>query len=389
MYWTGAFVSSVGTWLQSTAVLWFVRNGSSDTVVGLVNMAAWVPCLFFSLFAGAMSDRMDRRRVMLVTQAVMMACSVMMGVCIHTSFHDAALVAFLAVSGIAYAIFIPAWISAIPFLVARETLLSANTLNNVQFNLGRFIGPVTGGALLAATTDYLPFYLNALTFAVFMAFILVARDCLPPSSAGSGAGVFSGMFSGVAAGFRYVWENGWMGRVLLANCGLAFFGASFIVLLPSVCRQLLEVSENYYGLLVGMTGLGAVAGMVAVAELKGKMGLKALMSVGAFATAAFLIAFSFSGLYWLSCVLAAGVGGSFLVFLSAVGAALQGNCSPEMEGRIASMMVVAYVGIFPLGGLLLGYLSDALSLRTSLLIGGLASVAVALFTVLFVSVPEQ
>jgi MFS family permease len=318
-----------------------------------------------------------------------MACSVLMGACIHTSVHDAALVSFLAVSGIAYAVFIPAWISAIPFLVARENLLSANTLNNVQFNLGRFIGPVAGGALLAATTDYLPFYLNALTFGVFIAFILAARDCLPAARPADGTGTFKVMFTGVAEGFRYIRDNGWMGRVLLANCGLAFFGASFIVLLPSVCQQLLAVSEHYYGLLVGMTGLGALGGMAAVAELKGRMGLKALMTAGAFATAAFLIAFSFSRNYWLSCILAAGVGGSFLVFLSAVGAALQGNCSPEMEGRIASMMVVAYVGIFPLGGLLLGYLSDTLSLSTSLLIGGLASAAVALFTVFFVSVPED
>ena len=197
------------------------------------------------------------------------------------------------------------------------------------------------------------------------------------------------MFSGVAEGFRYVRENGWMGRVLLANCGLAFFGASFIVLLPSVCRELLGASESHYGFLVGMTGLGALAGMAAVAALKGRMGLKAMMSAGAFSTAAFLIAFSFSRQYWLVLRPRRRGGGSFLVFLSAVGAALQGNCSPEMEGRIASMMVVAYVGVFPLGGLLLGYLSDALSLQTSLLIGGLACVAVALFTVFFVSVPEQ
>ncbi len=179
------------------------------------------------------------------------------------------------------------------------------------------------------------------------------------------------MFSAFAEGFRYVRENGWMGRVLAANCGLVVLRRlAFIVLLPSVCRELLGAGESHYGFLVGMTGLGAVAGMAAVAALKGKMGLKAMMSAGAFSTAAFLIAFSFSHQYWLSCVLAAGVGGSFLVFLSAVGAALQGNCTREMEGRIASMMVVAYVGVFPLGGLLLGYLSDALSLGPPCSSGG-------------------
>lgn len=383
MYWSGAFISSIGSWLQTTAVLWFVRNSSSDTVVGLVNLAAWAPCLFFSLFAGAVSDRMDRRRVILACQVVMMACSVLMGACIHTSIHDMALVAFLAVSGIAYAIFIPAWISTIPFLVTRETILSANTLNNVQFNLARFIGPIAGGALLVATSDYVPFYLNALTFGVFMVLILVSRAQLPPPEPRR-----TGVGASVVEGFRYVRENGWMTRVLLVNCGLSFFGFSFIVLIPSVCRQILLVDDKGYGFLMGMTGLGALAGMFAVAELKKRAGLKAMMSVGALMTAAFLIAFPLSNHYWLSCVLAAGVGGSFLVFLTAVGAALQGNSIPEMQGRISSMMVVAYMGVFPLGGLLLGYLSDALSLKSSLLFAGFACVAVALCTVFFVSVPE-
>jgi MFS family permease len=382
MYWSGAFVSSIGSWLQMTAVLWFVRNRSSDTVVGLVNMAAWVPCLFFSLFAGAMSDRMDRRRVIMACQMVMMVCSIMMGVCINTSVPDMLIVAFLAISGVAYAIFIPAWISTIPFLVARETILSANTLNNVQFNLARFIGPAIGGALLVATSDYLPFYLNALTFVVFMVLIIVSKQRMPPPEPRR-----INVGASVIEGFRYVRENGWMGRVLLANCGLSFFGFSFIILLPSVCKEILLVSDHYYGFLMGMTGLGALAGMFVVAVLKKRAGLKAMMSMGAFSTAAFLIAFPLSHYYWLSCILAAGVGGSFLVFLTTVGAALQGNTAPEMQGRISSMLVVAYMGVFPLGGLLLGYLSDAFSLQASLEIAGFACVAVALYTVFFVSVP--
>ena len=104
---------------------------------------------------------MDRKRVILVSQAVMMVCSIMMGVCIHTSIPDLALVVFLGISGVAYAIFTPAWLSTIPFLVTKETILSANTLNNVQFNLARFIGPAAGGILLVATSSYVPFYLNA------------------------------------------------------------------------------------------------------------------------------------------------------------------------------------------------------------------------------------
>jgi MFS family permease len=384
MYWSGAFVSSIGSWLQLTAVLWFVRTIGSDSLVGFVNLVGWIPVLFLGLFAGAMSDRLHRRRVILACQAVMMVCSIMMGVCIHTSINDLTLVVFLGISGVAYAIFTPAWLSAMPFLVTRESILSANTLNNVQFNLARFIGPTIGGVLLVATSAYMPFYLNALTFAAFMVLILVSKAEMPPPEPRRDSVVAS-----VVEGFKYVTENGWMGRILLTVCGLSFFGFSFIVLVPAVCKQVLHVKSHYYGLLMGMTGLGALAGMFAVAALKKRVGLKAMMSVGAFLTAAFLIAFALSRAYWLSCLLAIGVGGSFLVFNAVAAAALQANASPEMQGRVSSMLVVAYIGIFPLGGLLLGFLSDALSLKTALLIGGFACVAVALCIVFFVSVPGE
>jgi MFS family permease len=384
MYWSGAFISSIGSWLQMTAVLWFVRNIGSDTLVGFVNMVAWLPCLILGLFAGAMSDRVDRRRVILICQAVMMGCSILMGVSIHTSIPDLTLVVFLGISGVAYAISTPALVSMIPFQVTREKILSANTLNNVQFNLARFIGPAIGGVLLMATSAYVPFYLNAMTFGAFMILILLSKVRLPPPQPRR-----ENVGASIIEGFKYVGKNGWMGRILLTICGLSFFGFSFIVLIPSVCKQVLHVSEHQYGFLLGMTGLGALFGMVAVAELKNRVGLKAMMCTGAFLTAAFLIAFALSHYYWLSCLLALGVGGSFLVFNAVASAALQGNASPEMQGRVSSMLVVAYLGFFPLGGLLLGYLSDALSLKTSLLLAGFACVAVAISIVIFVSVPEE
>ncbi|MHB8896515.1 MAG: MFS transporter [Candidatus Geothermincolia bacterium] len=384
MFWSGAFVSSIGSWLQMTAVLWFVRNIGSNTLVGFVNLVSWIPCLLLGLFAGAISDRMNRRRVLLVCQAVMMFCSILMGLSIHMKIHNAALIVLLAISGVAYAIFTPAWVSAIPFLVERDEILSGASLNNLQFNMARFIGPVIAGLLLVATSAYVPFYLNALTFAAFMALILVSRAEMPPPEPPRG-----NVGRSVIEGFKYVYENGWMGRILLAVCGLSFFGFSFMVLIPSVCKEILHVREHQYGFLLGMTGLGAAAGIAAVAALKKRVGLKTMMIIGTLLTAVFLLGFALSRNYWLSCFLALGAGGSFLVFNASAGAALQGNVSPEMQGRVSSMWVVAYIGIFPLGGLLLGYLSDALALRTSLLLAGFACVLVTLFVVFSVSVPGE
>jgi MFS family permease len=383
MYWAGAFVSSIGSWLQMTAVLWFARNIGSNTLVGFVNLVGWIPVLFFGLFAGVMSDRMNRRRVMLVTQAVMMVCSILMGVCISTSVKDLTLVIFLGISGIAYAIFTPVWVSVIPLLVKKEDLLSGATLNNVQFNVARFIGPIVGGLLLLYFSAYVPFYANAVTFGAFMLLILFSRAELPAPGPKK-----EGVAASVVDGFRYVIENGWMGRVMLTICALSFFGFSFIVLLPSVCKQVLHVGEHYYGFLMGMTGLGAVAGMIAVGYLR-RVGLKSMMFVGSLLTSGFLLAFALSPYYWLSCILAAGAGGSFVVFNSSAAAAVQRSASQEMMGRVSSMLVVAYIGVFPVGGLLLGYLADVFSIRASLLLAGFACVAVSLCIPFLVSVPEE
>jgi len=383
LYWSGAFVSSIGSWLQVTAVLWLVKSIGSDTLVGFVNLVSWVPTLFLGLFVGAMADRMDRRRMVLVSQAVMMVCSVLIGLAIAwAGIHEGTLIAFLTVSGIAYAFFVMAWITTIPVLVPKDDLLSAVTLNNVQFNLARFVGPLVGGWLLAVAGDQVPFYVNALTFGAFMILIVVSHAAMPAA-----VPVGGNVGSAVLQAFRYVRENPWMARILGAVWGLSFFGFSFIVLLPSVSTQVLHVSEHGYGLLMGMTGFGALGGMLAVAVLRPRVGLETMMSLGALLTAAFLVTLALSRSYWLSCLLAAGAGGSFVLCNAAAGTALQGNVTPEMQGRVSSMWTVAFVGSFPIGGLLLGVLSDAFSPEAALLVAGLACLAVGIAVTRWVSVP--
>ncbi|OFW66950.1 MAG: hypothetical protein A2V52_00380 [Actinobacteria bacterium RBG_19FT_COMBO_54_7] len=197
LYWSGAFVSSIGSWLQLTAVLWFVKNIGSDTLVGFVNLVGWIPTLFLGLFAGAIADRMNPKRVVLWSQAVMLLCSLGIGLCVQLDWiHDLVLIVFLGISGIAYAIFVTAWVATIPVLVPREALLGAVTLNNLQFNLARFIGPIAGGLLLVEAGHYVPFYANALTFGLFMFLVSISGVEMPQPQAGS-ANVVSSVLEGL------------------------------------------------------------------------------------------------------------------------------------------------------------------------------------------------
>lgn len=385
MFLTGAFVSSIGTWLQTTAILWLVKDLGSDSLVGFVNMVAWVPSLFLGLFAGEVADRVDRKRLIIWCQLVMMVCSIGIGLTINiTWLHELTIIAFLAISGIAYAFFIPAWISAIPFLVEHDEILSANTLNNLQFNMAKFVGPVIAGFLLVSTEDFVPFYLNALTFGGFILLILLSRARMPEPVRGGPK-----VMAGVAEGLRYVRANGWIIPVLVMLAALSFFGFSFMVLIPSVCRELLHVKAHYYGVLMGMTGLGALAGVLGVALLHKRVGLKAMMALGAVMNGAALIGLALSRSFVLSCAMAAAAGGAFVVTNSAAVAAVQEHVEPDLEGRVSSMLVVAFIGMFPVGGWLLGFVSDALSPEKALMLTGLACGLVALFALLFVAVPAE
>jgi MFS family permease len=376
----GAFISSIGTWIQATSLLWFVRQYTSanDTLVAVINMATWVPVLFFGFFAGAVADHLDRRRLIVTCQFIMLASSVLIGLGLTVGFTPFwLLVTVVAIGGIGYALFVIAWVAIQPCLVSREALLDAVAWNNTQFNLARFIGPIIGGLIL---TWWLPgaFYLNALTFFTFITLIYLSKARVEQPPPGRGK-----ILDKVSEGIRYVIDTRWMGRVLLALAGISFFGFSFMVLMPAVCKQMLHAGNVRYGVLFGMTGLGAVLGMWAITMLNRKIQDVNILRVSAIAATGLLVAFSFSRIYWLSCVLAFGLGASFLVFTAEANGMLMNHARPDMQGRVSSMWVVMFLGVYPVGGLLLGILCDYMGAHAALLIGGIGCglVTLALFLV--------
>ena len=366
----GAFVSSIGTWLQVAALMWLVEQYkvSNDTLVAVINMASWMPVLLFGLFSGAISDRLDRRRTILISQFIMMGCSLAIAVTATCKFVNIGMIiALITISGTAYAFFVIAWVALQPVLVDKESILDAVALNNGQFNLARFVGPLLAGALLVWWVPS-AFYLNAVTFLAFIALIYAAGVKTEPPRAGGGASR-SHPLTEVAEGLRYVAGTGWMLKVLIAMSLISFFGFSFIVLMPAVSRQLLHIQAVRYGLLFGMTGLGAVVGMPSLAFLHRHVHYDNILRISATLATGMLVCFSLSGIYWVSCLLAFLLGADFLVFIGAVNGMLVKHARQDMVGRVSSMWVVGFIGIYPLGGLLLGIITDIWKVEIALLVG--------------------
>ena len=141
--WSGALISNIGTWVQTAALLWFIKNVlHSNSWVGAVNMANFLPVLFIVPFAGSLADRHDRRRVIIVGQTVMMIGAFALGIAATLNLDNKAVIMVtVSIIGIAFAFNFPAWQAILPDLVRREDLLNAIALSSAQWNLARFIGP--------------------------------------------------------------------------------------------------------------------------------------------------------------------------------------------------------------------------------------------------------
>jgi MFS family permease len=372
--WTGALISNIGTWVQTAALLWFVKNIlKSNSWVGAVNMANFLPVLFIVPFAGSLADRHNRRWVIIIGQTVMMLGAFALG--IAASFNvDNKFVIILTVSiiGVAFAFNFPAWQAFLPDLVRREDLLNAIALSSAQWNLARFIGPFIGAALLVYFSAATAFYANAISFLFVLAALLVIqpkRGLIEKSS--------DSIWHHVLEGWKYVWHRKWMVNLLLAVAVVAFFGFSYIVLIPALVQDVIHKGVGQYGLVLGMTGLGAVVGAPLVTYLSRYVKERNIVKVAILVLGVFLILFAATRNLALLCLVSFMLGMSFLVVGSTTNSVLQGCSEREMRGRVVSFYIMAFIGFSAVGGQFMGYVADTRSTPFALFVGGVACILVA------------
>lgn len=372
--WVGALVSNIGTWVQTAALLWLVKVVlKSNSWVGAVNMANFVPVLFLVPIAGSLADRYNRRTVILAGQVVMMLGALALG--ISASFNvDSKAIILLTVSiiGIAFALNFPAWQALLPDLVPREDLLNAIALSSAQWNLARFIGPVIGAAMLALFSPATAFYANAVSFL----FVIAALLAIKPRHSDVPAPTDS-IAHHIWEGWKYVWQRRWMVNLLLALTVVAFFGFAYLVLIPALVKDVFHMGAGAYGFLLGMTGLGAVIGAPLVTWLSRHMKERNIIKASTLGLGLGLLAFAAIRVYWLSCIISVELGICFLVVGSAANSVLQGNSDRLMRGRVVGLYIMVYIGMFALGGQFMGYVADWTSTPWSLALGGIVCVAVA------------
>jgi len=354
VFWTGNFVSNIGSWMQNVAQGWLVLQlTNSPFWLGLVGFAQQMPALIFSLLGGVIADRASRRRLLLATQATMMLLA--LGLAVLTSLHwitvrQIIMIAFLA--GTTMALNAPSYQAAIRDLVSREDTLNAIALNSIQFNMSRVLGPSLAGFAIAGLGVAACFYLNALSYVPLL--FVIARVAFPAREVRAA----SSIAADVAEGFRYVRNHRTILMLVVLVAMVSMFGLPYLVMMPAFARDVLRVGAAGLGYLVAAAGAGALLGGIHLAMLKPhrRRGPLVLGAELVFFTA--LLLFCFSRRPALSALLLAVVGGAGVSSVATINSLIQTLVPDSVRGRVLSMHTMAFLGFTPLGSLLVGELAE-------------------------------
>ncbi len=373
--WIGAFTSTVGTWMQTVAQGWVVLSMTNSAfMLGVDGFLATGPMLLFSLFGGVVADRVDRRKIMLLSQYLQMSFAFTLAVLIWSGkvkVWHIFLLSFL--TGSAQSFSGPAYVSLLPLLVRREDVPNAIAMNSMQFNLARVIGPVLAGVALAKVGATLCFGLNGLSFvAVIIALMLIRTPAVPTTE------VKSGMVDEMRAGFKFVFSR----RKLLLLTFLAFagtfLGMPIVTFMPVVAREIFKMNASGYAVMMTVYGVGSVVGalfVAASAHMRRKADIALIMQL---AFACLMIVFGMSKHLTTSMVAAFFAGACIVAVVSLYSSLVQLTTTDAMRGRVMSIFMLAFRGGMPLGNLLAGFVAQRWSIGLALSINGVVLALVAL-----------
>jgi MFS family permease len=376
LLWIGAFLSTTGTWMQTIAQGWLVLDMTgSPFLLGVDGFLATGPMIIFSLFGGVIADRLERRKIMLLSQYLQMSFALILATLIwagNVKVWHIFLLSFL--TGSAQSFSGPAYISLLPLLVKREDVPNAIAMNSMQFNLARVIGPIFAGAALVAWGPAICFTVNGFSFLAVIVALLMIRSPGPKSSEGS-----KGVVDDMKEGFRFVTSRPKLLTLTFLAFAGTFLGMPIITFLPVVAKSIFGLKANGYAWMMTTYGVGSVLGALFVAATvhaarKGKMALTLQL-----AFACLLIGFAFSRSLPLSLVIAFCAGVCIVGVISLYSSLVQLTASDAMRGRVMSIFMLAFRGGMPLGNLLAGYVAQRWSITVALGVNGVVLACVALF----------
>ncbi len=378
LMWIGACTSSIGTWMQIVAQGWLIyRLSHSAFLLALDQFLGGIPIFLFSLIGGVVADRIERRKVLLVSQYIQMTSAAILTVLVAGGLtHVWPILCLSFMSGLAQAFGGPAYSALIPTLVDREDMPNAIALNSIQFNLAVTIGPALAGQALAKLGEKWCFGLNALSFLAPIVTLLMIRTRFLPASTGDS------MFTSLKEGIRFVRKQGSMEALIVLAFCMTALAMPMRTYIPVFVKDIFHRGPETYGNLLSLMGIGSIAGSLLVAGLgnirhKGRFAISMLICLGAA-----IAGFSLSKSLPLSYAMLAVVGASMMSVFATVTSLVQLITTNEMRGRVMSVYNCAFRGGMPMGNLLSGWIVPIFTAPLVLSVNGLLLILMALYFLL-------
>ena len=377
LFFWGQLVSLIGTWMQQTAMSWFVYQiTNSKLLLGVVAAMGSAPMMLFSIWGGSLADRHPKRSILLATQAAQMICAFVLAAGVWAGFATPLfIIVIAALNGVAMGFDMPARQAFTVEMTSREDLLNAISLNSSIVNGARVVGPSVAGLLIGWVGVAMCFFLNGVTFIAVIAGFLMMR--LPPFQRPAHAvSVGEHAWNGIV----YSMKHQRVRTILLLFLAVGVFGWSYAVLMPAFARDVLNRGANGYGILMSASGTGAFIGALVVATYGHLFTPRKLALGGVWVFSIALFALSLSRNFYIALVCLCVAGFGMLLFFSTSNTVLQTIVPDEMRGRVMGVWSLVFGAMIPLGSLEVGAVAHWIGTSFALAFGAVVCAASAILT---------
>jgi MFS family permease len=382
LYFIGQSVSLIGTWMQKTAVSWVVYSLThSKFMLGVTLFATMFPSFVFSFIGGIVADRYNRYKLLLLTQVVSMIQAVLLTVLIFLNHYSVgAILALSVLLGIINAFDVPARQSLVYEMVDdKKDLPNALALNSSMVNLSRLIGPGIAGIAIEKLGTDICFGLNALSFVAVIISLLLMK--LPAYVSRPRT---TNIMGELKEGLAYVRQTPEIAFILVMLALISLLVLPFTTLIPVYAKDIFQGTASTFGVIDSAIGLGAFSGAIFLASLRPGRNLRKILAINTFVFGAGLILFSHTTWYPLALVFVTIGAFGMMSQITISNTLIQTTVDPAMRGRVISLYAMAFFGMQPLGGLLIGFLSQHLGVENMVMTEGIIALLIGILHVRFI-----
>lgn len=381
LFFWGQLVSLIGTWMQQTAMSWFVYElTNSKFLLGAVAAVGSAPMMLFSIWGGSLADLYPKRSILVATQTAQMLCAFLLALGVWAGFANATFIVIVAaLNGVAMGFDMPARQAFTVEMTSREDLLNAISLNSSVVNGARVIGPSLAGLMINAVGVPLCFFFNGVSFIAVIAGLLMMR--LPAFE--RKAEVVSPT-EHAWNGIVYSFQHPRVRTILLLFLAIGIFGWSYMVIMPAFARDVLGRGADGFGILMSASGAGALIGALVVAAFGHRIIPRRLALGGVWLFSGALLAFSLARNFYVSLAFLFVAGFGMLLFFSTTNTVLQTIVPDDMRGRVMGVWSLIFGAMIPLGSLEAGAVANWFGTANALALGAIVctiSAGVALMAI--------